>query len=199
MSGPGAFEQWVNRSGYTGVFVAMLAGNLGIPALGSAGMIFVLRFLVSPQWWIAAAVATAGETTGQFVQYSAARFGAAAALARFGLKAEQRERNRFEEFYRRYGSAAVFMCRFVPGLKSVSGFPAGLARMPVAPFLSYTLLGASVCWLAISWALHSAGGRSPRFADAVRHYGPPIFLVLVMVGVLAAVLRQALRRIRRET
>jgi hypothetical protein len=59
-----AFEAWINRGGYAGVFLATVAGNLGVPALGTAVIVLMLPFLLSPEWWVAAAIATAGETTG---------------------------------------------------------------------------------------------------------------------------------------
>ena len=153
------FNAWLDQAGYLGVFVGTLIGNLGVPALGSAVMVLMLRYLVSPQWWIAASIATAGETTGQFALYCAARFGANTVLSRLSERARTNsaQLNRFERFYRRYGNAAVFVCRFVPGVKSMSGFPAGIARMPIAAFLIYSTLGTSVCWLAVCWSLHKVG------------------------------------------
>lgn len=188
-----AFQAWLNRAGYAGVFVAMLMGNLGVPALGSAAIVLMLPFLVSPEWWIAALIATAGETTGQFVQYGVARFGAASLLSRFERQAGPgtRHRSRFEEFYRRYGNEAVLICRFIPGVKALSGIPAGAARMPMAPFVLYTLLGASISCFCIAWVLHAVGGHSPLAAGYARRHGLLLFVLLVSCLLLFAVLKKA--------
>ena len=193
---PGGFDAWLNQAGYIGVFLATLIGNLGIPALGSAVMVLMLRFLVSPDWWLAGAVATAGETAGQFLLYCAARFGAGALLSRATQRAQAstRQRNGFERFYRRYGNAAVLICRFVPGIKSMSGFPAGLARMPIPAFLIYSTLGTSLCWLVVCWSVHKIGGRSSAFTAHARHYGPLAFVLLIVALGLFALVRKTLRR-----
>jgi membrane protein DedA with SNARE-associated domain len=186
------FEAWVDQAGYLGVFVVTLASNLGLPALGSAALVLLLRFLVSPQWWIAALVAVAGETVGQFAQYCAGRFGAGSILGPLARKlgSNPQNGNRFENFYRRYGSAAVFVCRFIPGVKSMSGFPAGLANMSVAPFLSYTFLGTTISCFALCWALHAAGGSTPVVARYIRQHATILFMLLLLVLIFSAVFKR---------
>jgi len=186
-----AFEAWINKAGYAGVFVATVAANLGVPALGTAVMALMLRFLVSPEWWVAAAVATAGETTGQLAQYCIARFGTQA-IVEFSPRhaAGAKHRGRFETFYRRHGAIAVLLCRFIPGVKALSGFPAGLAKMAITLFIAYTLIGSSICWLLVSWVLHKAGGQSTAVSSFVRQHGALIFVaVLALLVVVAAVRR----------
>jgi len=193
-----AFEAWINQAGYAGVFLATVAGNLGVPALGTAVMVLMMRFLVSPEWWVAAAVATAGETTGQLAQYCMARFGARALVDGFSSRhsAGAKHHGRFEAFYRRYGSVAVLICRFIPGVKAFSGFPAGLAKMAMAPFVLYTLIGSSVCWLVVAWVLHQAGGRSPKVSGFARQHGGLIFVAVLGLLVVLVGVRRAWRRAR---
>ncbi|MBV9269006.1 MAG: DedA family protein [Acidobacteriaceae bacterium] len=193
-------EAWLNRSGYAGVFVAMLLGNVGIPAVGSAGTVLMLRFLVSPEWWIAALVAAAGETTGQFLLYSAGRFGAEALISPLTRNATARSRdcNRFEQFYSRYGGAAVLLCRFIPGVKSLSGLPAGIARMSITRFVVYTALGALISCFAIAAAVHIIGQCSPLFVGYTRQHAP-LLLIVLTVGILFSVLlRRIVRACRRD-
>ena len=177
--------------------MATVAGNLGVPALGTAVMVLMLRFLMSPEWWLAAAVAAAGETTGQLAQYCMARFGARAIVDAFSQRysAGAKHHGQLEAFYRKYGGVAVLLCRFIPGVKAFSGFPAGLAKMALAPFVSYTLVGSSVCWLVLSWVLHEAGGRSPTVSGFARQHGGRIFVVLLGLLLLLTGVRRVLRRV----
>jgi membrane protein DedA with SNARE-associated domain len=48
----------------------------------------------------------------------------------------------------RYGGLAVLLGRLVPGVRSLIAIPAGLVRMPLAPFLLYTTVGAGL-WTAL--------------------------------------------------
>jgi len=161
----------------------------------------MLPFLVSPEWWIIAGIATLGETTGQLAQYCVARFGARAIVDRFSLRhsARAKHHDRFEAFYRRYGSVAVLICRFIPGVKAFSGFPAGLAKMALAPFVSYTLIGSSVCWLVVSWVLHKAGGQSPKVSSFARQHAGLIFLAVLALLIVVVVGRRVLIRVRNDT
>jgi membrane protein DedA with SNARE-associated domain len=190
--GPSGFVTCMRGTGYIGLFTAMLLANLGIPAVGSAALVLMLPFLISPEWCIAAAVSAAGESAGQFIQYCAARFGIRTLLDPFRRRAEamQSHQSRFEMFYQRYGSAAVFVCRFIPGLKSFSSFPAGLARMPIAPFLTYTVLGASISLFALSWIVHAAGKRSPVVTGYAREHAALLFVVVIAGGMLVAWLKR---------
>ena len=169
-----------------------------MPALGTAVIALMLRFLVSPEWWIAAAIATAGETTGQLAQYCMARFGARAVVDRFSARhaARAKHHDRFEAFYCRYGSVAVLICRFIPGVKAFSSFPAGLAKMAMAPFVSYTLIGSSVCWLVVSWVLHLAGGQSPTVSSFVQQHGGLISIAVLALLVVFVGGRRVLSRAR---
>jgi membrane protein DedA with SNARE-associated domain len=193
-----AFEAWINRGGYAAVFLATVAGNLGVPALGTAVIVLMLPFLVSPEWWVAAAIATAGETTGQLAQYCIVRFGARAIVDGFIPRhsARAKHRDRFEAFYCRYGSVAVLICRFIPGVKAFSGFAAGLAKMAVAPFVSYTLIGSSVCWLVVSWVLHLAGGQLATVSSFARQHGRLIFPAVLALLVVFVGGRRVLSRVR---
>lgn len=153
------FDTWLKQAGYAGVLMATFIGNLGVPAVGTAGMALVVPFLLSKHWLLVAGLAATGETTGQMAQYCAARYGAGTLLTRVRRRTEARarERNRFENFYRRYGNLAVFICRFIPGVKSMSGFPAGLAKMSLAQFFLYTLLASCITWFGLGIIVHSLG------------------------------------------
>ena len=61
------------------------------------------------------------------------------------------EVDRANDWFRRHGGAAVFFGRFVPGIRTLISVPAGVARMPLVPFLLYTTAG-SVVWIgALAW------------------------------------------------
>ncbi len=55
---------------------------------------------------------------------------------------------RSKRWFDRHGRATVFFCRLIPGIRSLISIPAGLAGMPLWPFLAYTALGTGV-WAAL--------------------------------------------------
>jgi membrane protein DedA with SNARE-associated domain len=67
--------------------------------------------------------------------------------------ASGQEVERAKDWLDRYGHKAVFLCRLVPGIRSLISIPASCVRMPLTLFLLYTALGTGA-WAAL---LASAG------------------------------------------
>ena len=55
---------------------------------------------------------------------------------------------RADAWLRERGQVAVFICRMIPGLRSIISIPAGIAGMPLLPFLLWTALGTGL-WTAL--------------------------------------------------
>lgn len=53
-----------------------------------------------------------------------------------------------KHWFDRHGRKAVFFCRLVPGIRSLISIPAGMARMPLVPFLLYSTFG-SLLWIGM--------------------------------------------------
>lgn len=79
-----------------------------------------------------------------------------------------------QRWFGRHGRAAVFLGRFVPGLRTFISVPAGLARMPLLPFLIASGLG-SLGWIGF---LAGAGALLyDRYADVQGWLNPVSNLV----------------------
>jgi membrane protein DedA with SNARE-associated domain len=90
----------------------------------------------------------------------------------------------------RHGRKAVFLCRLVPGVRSLISIPAGFVRMPLTPFLLYTALGTGV-WAAL---LATAGRLlGERYAQVKTYLGPVAYVVLGLIA-LAWVVRVVRRK-----
>ena len=49
-----------------------------------------------------------------------------------------------EKFFLRHGGKTIFISRFIPVVRHLISIPAGLARMPLIPFILYTAVGATL-------------------------------------------------------
>lgn len=73
---------------------------------------------------------------------------------------------RAEQFFKRRGRSSVLVGRLVPVVRTLISLPAGLTRMPLAPFLLYSAVGSAV-WTS---ALGLAGVLLGRQFPAVDRY-----------------------------
>jgi membrane protein DedA with SNARE-associated domain/uncharacterized membrane protein YkvA (DUF1232 family) len=69
------------------------------------------------------------------------------------LTLDEKEIGQAIRWFERYGKIAVLIGRLVPTVRTLISLPAGMARMPLLPFLAYSSIG-TVAWTA---ALTAAG------------------------------------------
>ncbi|WP_243148560.1 VTT domain-containing protein [Oenococcus sicerae] len=53
-----------------------------------------------------------------------------------------------EHFYSKYGKIAIFLGRFVPIVRTIVPFTAGMSRMPYRSFFKYNIIGA-IAWICL--------------------------------------------------
>lgn len=81
--------------------------------------------------------------------------------------------DRAREHFRHRGRTTVFLMRLVPGLRTWISVPAGLERMPAAPFLIYTAAGTFLWTTLLAWAGQLLGSQYHK----VGKYLDPFFWV----------------------
>jgi membrane protein DedA with SNARE-associated domain len=145
--------------------------------------------------WVAASI---GSLAGALVLY-----GIGALVGEERLRELSRKRwfvffgekdfDRGERFFDRYGAQVVFFARFVPLVRSVVSVPAGLDRMPLGRFALLTLAGSAI-WNAVfigaGWVL---GDNWERVEGWV---GPLSYVVVALLAAALVVL--VLRKVRRS-
>lgn len=179
--------------GYPGIvaLMAMESSVLPIPSelvMPPAGYL-AFRGQLSP--WLALVCGVAGSMIGAYANYwVAARLGRWV-FVRYGkwvLLSEQ-SLDRTERFFARHGEVATFLGRLFPVVRHLISIPAGLARMRLTRFFTYTAAGAAI-WcavlLAVGWLIGAAGQALSR--EAVELYTHRAVLVMVPAAglVLAA-------------
>lgn len=87
-----------------------------------------------------------------------------------------------EEYFNDHGKVSTFVGRLIPGIRQLISIPAGLARMPIMPFMGFTLLGAGI-WNTVLALIGYAVGDN---MDLIYKYSHEIGYILL--GVLVVVL-----------
>lgn len=98
------------------------------------------------------------------------------------------ELDQAEAWFQRHGAAIVFFGRFIPTIRTLISIPAGIERMPLAPFLIFTALG-SFIW---SGALALAGYLLEDRYEQVEHWINPLSTAVV-VGIIAIYIYRVIR------
>jgi len=134
-------SQW----GYTGVFLLMTLEGATLP-VPSEIVLPLTGYLVYQgrlEFWAAVAAATLGSLVGTIVDFGVGYYLGRPAVLRFGRKIRLKEHHLIvaEGWFAKYGSVAVLLARFVPLLRTVIAFPAGIAKMKIGKFLAYSTVG----------------------------------------------------------
>lgn len=195
------FTHLVDHFGYAGLFVAMALANIGAPVgseiiLPGAGALVATHHLSN--LWLAIAVAVLAELVGQSIGYAVGRFGGRPFVDRFGkyVRFHRAELERVDAFFDRHGKFAIFICRFIPVIRGIVGIPAGIARMPLAPFYFWTFCGSVFFCGGLILLGNALGAHAPEVVDTLRKYAFAIIGVILIAVIVWAFIQN--RRTKRQ-
>lgn len=162
----------IGQYGYLIVFFGVMVESMGVPLPGEtiliAAGVMVQRGHLDPG--DAVAFGVLGAVVGDQIGYWAGREGGRPFVLRWGryvLITPQRL-GRAEAFFARHGGKAVFLARFVTGLRAFGALVAGMSRMHWRTFFLYNALG-GVVWataaVAAGYLLGSKLALLERWAE----------------------------------
>ncbi|HTR63109.1 MAG TPA: DedA family protein [Candidatus Binataceae bacterium] len=184
---PEHIADWLTTWGYLGIFLFVFIGNLGVPVpeetvLLAAGFL-AGREILDLRWVYIITVASA--VTGDCCGFILGRTGGQRLLTRLGDRfAFARHRyDRLQTFFHTHGSKAVFMARFIAGVRFMAGPMAGAAGMPFWRFLGWNISGALVWCFIIVTVGYLLGDELFRVADIVHLASKWVALAAVLAGI----------------
>ncbi len=149
---PALIASWLATWGYFGIFACVFVGNLGVPVpeetvMLAAGFLAGRELLdVRAVYAVVFLSAVSGDCCGFIV----GRTGGQRLMGRLAANFDfaRRRYDRLQVFFQTHGSKAVFMARFIAGVRFMAGPMAGAAGMPFFQFLGWNVLGAIV-WCSL--------------------------------------------------
>ena len=128
-----------------------------------------------------------GNVSGAMLMYFLGRrYGAERLFHHMGGGDPERARDRLRALYGRYGTAALFISRFLPGVRGFVPPLAGAAHIP-APRTAIVMASASAVWYGtICWLAYRLSGSFEALLVAIASSGRWIGLVAVAAAVLGA-------------
>lgn len=180
----------VESFGYVGVAVLTLLENL-IPPIPSEIILPLAGFLVGQgrfSFLPVVLAATLGSVGGALILYGLGAWLGERRLyilmGKFGryVLMDESDLDKARDWFERHGAKAILVGRLVPGIRSIISIPAGLVKMPIWQFITYTLIGSTV-WnvtlISFGWAL---GDQWDKVQDYVKLVEYVVILVIVAAG-----------------
>ncbi|EAC9070078.1 TPA: DedA family protein [Listeria monocytogenes] len=190
-------ETWITSImadfGYIGIFVLIMVENLFPPIPSEIILTFggFMTTVTSLNVVMVIIVATLGSVVGAILLYKVASYFGKERLTKIVLKygrilrLKESDIERAENFFLKYGSWAVFLCRMIPLIRSLISIPAGMTKMKMSKFLILTTAG-SLLWNTILIGLGAMLGESWSeivvFMDSFSTIIYSIIAILVVVG-----------------
>lgn len=178
----------ISAGGYLGIVALMAIESACIPLPSevimpfSGYLVYTGRFNL---WWVATAGAF-GCNVGSVIAYELGYFGGRPLVEKYGsyILLSRKELEWADGFFHRYGSAAVFIARLLPVIRTFIALPAGIARMPRVRFHVYTFLGSWPWCLGLAYVglkLGEAWNSDPRLKTWF-HRLDAVILALLLLG-----------------
>ena len=174
------------QTGYLGVFLLMVMESATLP-VPSEVVLPLGGYLVWQgrlEFWSTVAVATVGSLVGTMVDYAIGYFLGRPAVLRYGriVRFSEKRLETTERWFGSHGKSVVLLARFVPLLRTLIAFPAGLVKMDVERFLAYSAVGILVWDIALVYLGFLAGQNSTAIANTLEAYFLPLGVAAVVVA-----------------
>ena len=177
--------------------VMVVGGTLASGAFGASVAVFGSHVHGGfSTYVVVAAAGTLGYLAGAVLGWGIGRYGGRPLLEQHGrwfhLRAGSLQRA--ERWFERWEWWAVFLGRVTPVVRSFVSIPAGIFRVPLAPYTALTLAGSAIWAFALAGVGWGAGSGYEHF-----HHDFGYAEIAVVAGVVALAAYLVLRRKRSTT
>ena len=175
--------------GWPGVILLMGVESASIPlpselVMPLSGWMLIQAKGLSP-WYVVMAgfYGALGNLLGSLAAYWLGAWGGRPLLERYGryLLITQRDLERADKWFARYGGWAVLLSRILPVVRTFISFPAGVVKMPLLKFSVLTFLGSFPWSLGLAYGGYVLGANWEALRGAMRPFDIPILAVGVML------------------
>ena len=177
----------VVSGGYLGIVLLSLADSAAIPIPSEIVMPFA-GFLAAQghfNLFLVALAGTVGATLGALLLYAVGRIGGRPFIDRYGryFFISHHDVTVAENFFERYGSAANFIGRFLPVIRTYISLPAGIARNNVAKFTLYVFLGSLAWSLGLAYVGYRFGQSWTTVSAYLSKFSDVVWVVVAVAVV----------------
>jgi membrane protein DedA with SNARE-associated domain len=180
-------RDYLAHYGYWAVAAALLLENAGLPVPGET-MLLLASFLAYSEQHLRLPyiilVGVFASTIGDNLGFLLGHYGGEPLLERYRkVPRVYRTITRAESLIQRYGSFAIFIARFIAGMRIIAGPLAGVLHMPWRKFVVFNFLGAAVWVTVISSIGYFFGRHWEELARIMRGVNAAVLFAAVLLAV----------------
>ena len=187
---------FISTWGYAAITILILLENI-LPFIPSeiiltfAGLMSVKSDLSIP---VLFTISTIASLIGLLVLYYISRLVSEERLYRFvdkygkWIKLKGKDVARANDWFKKYGAIAVFICRFIPVLRVLITIPAGINRMNVMLFAILSLIGTTIWNFALIYLGKMLSGSWDMLMNGLHTYSY-IMYVIIAIAVIYLFIR----------
>ncbi|MGC9106191.1 MAG: DedA family protein [Thermoprotei archaeon] len=172
---------------YFELFLLMVVEGLGGPVPSEVLMPLVGVWASSGQmdFVTGVMVGTLGSLVGSLIAYAVGAYLGYGILERYGkyVGITKKELNSVRAWFAKYGAYAVFFLRFVPALRALISYPAGVGRMNLLLFIVLTFIGHTIWDFVLAYLGYSYGQRVIALIESDTRY---LYLVAAAIVIYFA-------------
>lgn len=180
---PEIFVHYITQYGYIGLFFTLGISIMGLPVPDEFLMAFVgfLSFSGKLNPVMAIVSAAAGSMTGITVTYFLGHLFGEKVIALLHKHAGSQRMDKVLHWYQRHGAKLLTVGYFIPGVRHLSGYVAGISGLSYRSFALFAYLGATL-WTTLFISLgHLLGSRWQAILPMFHRYS-------LVIGIAAIVL-----------
>ncbi len=192
--------------GYPGIFLLMMLEGMLLPIPSEVVMAFGGYLVVNgylgnvlgiPAVVLLVLSGTIGNVAGATIAYYIGRYGGLKFIEKYGryLFINQSSVQKAQMFFDRYGALSVFLTRLLPIFRTFISIPAGVARMDIRRFITYTFIGTLIWDIVLVYIGYTLGRnweRSLPFFDILTYAVGILFALILAYWLYRLFKRKAL-------
>jgi membrane protein DedA with SNARE-associated domain len=179
------FKDAILAVGYPGIFLAMLVEGIVTPIPSEVIMPFAGHLAAQGQFNIVLVIlvgslgAVIGSTCAYYLGYSLGR----PFIRKYGRFFRLREEHiiKAEDWFEKYGDAAILIGHSLPGTRSFISFPAGIGKMRLRNFMIFTFAGAMIWNTFLALLGYFLGSAVFNLAETFEFFDIAVLLALLLV------------------
>lgn len=188
--------EWITNTmsslGYLGIGLLMFLENL-FPPIPSELIMPLAGFTIAKgdmDFFPAILAGVVGTVLGAYPWYYLGKFIGEERIRnladRYGkwITVSGKDIDKADYWFKKHGVVAVFLCRLVPGVRTLISLPAGLNQMPLIPFTLYSTIGTTLWVSFLTFAGFKFGENYHKIEEYIDPISKIVFLSIAIFFIL---------------